>query len=225
MASKKAVCAIIGYGPGIGHASAAKFAKEGYKVAIMGRSMEKLKTGESTIADCKGYVADVTVPDSLISGLTKIESELGQIDVLIYNAGSGIFKNYDEQGLDEMDTSVKTNLYGLFTAAQHVCPKMEARGNGFVMVTGATASLRGKPFTASFAAAKAAQRSFAQSLARQLGPKGVHISLAIIDGPVGKGKDQCIDPDSIGETYYSIAQQDRSCWTHEITVRPFVSNW
>lgn len=221
----KAVCAVIGYGPGIGHAAAAKFAKEGYSVAIMGRTMEKLSTGESTIENCKAYVTDVTVPDSLIGGLTKIEKELGQIDVLIYNAGSGIFKNYDEQDLDEMDRSVKTNLYGLFTAAQHVCPKMESRGDGFVMITGATASLRGKPFTASFAAAKAAQRSFAQSLARQLGPKGVHVSLAIIDGQVGKGKENCIDPDSIGNTYFSISQQDRSCWTHEITVRPFVSNW
>eukprot|EP00631_Chrysoreinhardia_giraudii_P001438 CAMPEP_0197421406 /NCGR_PEP_ID=MMETSP1170-20131217/6715_1 /TAXON_ID=54406 /ORGANISM="Sarcinochrysis sp, Strain CCMP770" /LENGTH=223 /DNA_ID=CAMNT_0042948637 /DNA_START=60 /DNA_END=731 /DNA_ORIENTATION=- len=223
MAARK-VCTVIGYGPGIGHAAAAKFAKEGYSVAIVGRTASKLEAGAASIPNCRSYVADVTDSGALTQALGSIESDLGAIDAVVYNAGSGTFKTYDKISMPDIDKAIGTNLKGLFTCAQVVCPKMEARGSGFVVVTGATASLRGKPFTASFAAGKAAQRSFTQSLARQLGPKNVHVCYAIIDGGVGKSAGS-IDPDAIASAYYYLSTQDPSCWTFELDVRPSVENW
>lgn len=232
MAALKKACAVIGYGPGIGHSAAAKFAAEGYAVGIVGRTLAKLEVGSATIPNCKAFVGDVTDPASLTSALARVEAELGAIEALVYNAGSGVWKTYDELTVDQLDTSVKCCLHGLFTAAQYVCPKMESRGSGFVVVTGATASLRGKPKTAAFAAAKSAQRSFTQSLARQLWPKNVHVCLAIIDGGVGKRvndvvqmRDGHINPDAIANAYYNLSVQDPSCWSFEVDLRPSVEPW
>jgi len=142
-----------------------------------------------------------------------------------------------------MELALRTNCVGLLTAAKHVVPKMEAQGRGCVVVTGATAALRGKvrssfvvrrrflspplgaqPRTTAFAAAKAAQRSLTQSIAKKAMPNGVHVSYAIIDGAVGDGETR-IDPDAIAETYYQITQQPKSCWTFELDVRPHVETW
>ncbi|KAJ8600928.1 hypothetical protein CTAYLR_005049 [Chrysophaeum taylorii] len=223
MAAKK-VAVVIGYGPGIGASAARKFVTEGFSVAIMSRNLAKLKKGETDIPGCRGFEADVTDAAALTNALSHVESTLGPIDALVYNAGAGVWKTYDNLTTAELDLSMKTNVHGLLTAAQYACPKMQARGAGCVIITGATASLRGKPFTSAFAAAKAAQRSLAQSLARQLGPKYVHVCLAIIDGAVGKGEGR-IDPDSIANTYWNLYSQDKSCWTFELDVRPSVENW
>mmetsp|Transcript_22857 Transcript_22857/g.71638 ORF Transcript_22857/g.71638 Transcript_22857/m.71638 type:complete len:221 (-) Transcript_22857:96-758(-) len=219
-----AVCAVVGYGPGIGDSTAMRFARAGYKVGLVARTESKLAAAASKIPGCSGYVGDVTDPTSLRAALDSIEQSLGPIDVLVYNAGVGMFKSYDRLSLAQVETSMRTSFYGLFTAAQAVCPGMEARGSGVVIVTGATASRRGKPSTAAFAAAKAAQRSFSQSLARQLGPKNVHVALAVIDGVVGTAPGN-INPDAIAETYFHLARQDASCWTFELEVRPRESHW
>mmetsp|Transcript_14839 Transcript_14839/g.21636 ORF Transcript_14839/g.21636 Transcript_14839/m.21636 type:complete len:125 (+) Transcript_14839:511-885(+) len=119
--------------------------------------------------------------------------------------------------------SLKTNVYGLLTATQYCIPKMEAKGSGFVIVTGATASLRGMPFTSGFAPAKAAQRSLAQAIARQVWKKGVHLSLAIIDGQVGEGEGK-ITPEGIAENYWNIQEQPKDCWTFETHVMSHTSD-
>ena len=118
-----------------------------------------------------GYACDVSDAAQLAQLIARIEAEMGEIDALIYNAGSGVFKSYDTITHEEFRRSWEINTFGLLAAAQLVCPKMVARGRGVVAVTGATASLRGRPATTAFAAAKAAQRSLAQTLARDLGPK------------------------------------------------------
>jgi short-subunit dehydrogenase len=164
--------------------------------------------------------------------LPGLEAAYGPIHTVIYNAGSGTFKTFDQLSMSEFDRSFKSNVYGLLTIAQVIGTKMAERGQGVIAITGATASLRGKGFTAGFAPAKGAQRMLAQSLARDLGPKGVHVFLAIIDGGVAKvGPDggnvasNSMDPREIADAYYGIATQGRSAWSFEVDLRPYGEKW
>ena len=163
---------MLGVGPGIGGAVAKTWAQNGFAVACVARTADKGEQLAKEIGNgAVGFACDVSDAAQLAQIVGRIETEMGDIDALIYNAGSGVFKNYEEITLDEFRRSWEVNTFGLLAAAQLICPKMAARGRGVVAVTGATASLRGRPATAGFAASKAAQRSLAQSLARDLGPK------------------------------------------------------
>ena len=160
--------------------------------------------------------------------VAEVEAQHGPITTLIYNAGSGVWKNYEKLSVAELERSFAINTSGLLIAAKLVAPKMSAAGGGVIGITGATAALRGKPFTAGFAPAKAAQRMLAQSLARELGPQRVHVFYAIIDGGVRAGAEEGgkqMDPDHIAATYWSLAHQPSSAWTHEVDMRPFCENW
>jgi NADP-dependent 3-hydroxy acid dehydrogenase YdfG len=221
------VCAIFGFGPGVGTACAKKWASKGFKVAIMARSMDKLELAEKTIANSKGYACDVTNPESMKATVAAIETDLGPIHSVVYNAGSGVWKTWDKIEMNDFDMAMKTNTHGLLTAAQLIAPGMIERGEGAIMITGATASMRGKPFTAGFAPAKGAQRLLAQALARDLGPKGVHVGLFIIDGQIGVDDTdpKRIDPNAIADTYWNVATQPKTCWSFETEVRPSLENW
>ena len=165
------------------------------------------------------------------AALTAIEEQLGEIHTVVYNAGKGVFATYMNVSHEQLDMSMKTNVHGLLTVAQHVGPKMTARGQGIFCVTGATVSLRGKPMTVGFATSKAAQRMLTQSLARDLGPKGIHCFYVIVDGLIGSdsgdddGNGSKMDPDAIASVYWNVAQQPKNCWTQELDVRPFVEKW
>jgi NADP-dependent 3-hydroxy acid dehydrogenase YdfG len=198
-----------------------------YQVALLSRSLEKVQAAESSISNSKGFVCDVTDPASIESAVASIEKDLGPIHTVIYNAGNGVWKTWDKIGMEQFDMAMKTNVHGLLKVAQVVAPGMIERGEGSILVTGATASLRGKPVTAGFAPAKGAQRLLAQSLARDLHPKGVHVGLFIIDGLIGKddsdpGK---IDPNAIAQTYWTVANQPKTCWSFETEMRPSIENW
>ena len=220
------VCAIFGFGPGVGAACARKWSSEGFKVAMMSRKLEKVQAAESTIPNSKGYACDVTNPSDMKSTVESIEKDLGPIHTMIYNAGNGVWKTWDKIELNDFDMAMKTNTHGLLCATQLIAPGMVERGEGCLLVTGATASLRGKPFTAGFAPAKGAQRLLAQALARDLGPKGVHVGLFIIDGGIGDGSDpKKIDPNAIAQTYWNVATQPNSCWSFETEVRPMFETW
>mmetsp|Transcript_31868 Transcript_31868/g.46459 ORF Transcript_31868/g.46459 Transcript_31868/m.46459 type:complete len:237 (+) Transcript_31868:154-864(+) len=232
--SASKVCAVFGFGPKIGASVARKWASEGYKVAILSRNLEKLVAAQAEIPNSKAFCCDVTKPEAIDQSIESIESDLGPIDVLVWNAGNGVWKTWDTIELDEFDAAMKTNVYGLLRATQKVAPGMIERAksststSSAILVTGATASLRGKPFTVGFAPQKGAQRMMAQSLARDLGPKGVHVGLFILDGQVGTpgGEDPTkLDPNAIANTYWSVANQDRTAWSFETEVRPAAENW
>ena len=225
----KPVCLVVGGGPGIGYSVARKWAANGYQVVITKRG----PVAEDVLArDCAPGVlalqADVTDQERMTAVVKEIETRFGRISALIYNAGSGIFKKYEDLSVAELEKSFAINTSGLLIAAKLVCPSMVAAGSGVLAVTGATASLRGKPFTTGFAPAKAAQRMLAQSLARDLGPKNVHVFYNIIDGGVRPGAEdggKHMDPEDIAETYWRVAQQKRSAWSFEVDLRPFCENW
>jgi short-subunit dehydrogenase len=216
MASKAVtkVAVVIGYGAGVGHAVAAKWASNGYAVALVSRSAAKLEAAVKTVPNSKAYSCDASDPAAVTAMLIKVEAEMGSVNALLYNAGNGVWKKFDEATVEEMDTAMKINVYGLMAACQEVCPKMAAVGGGFVCVTGATASLRGMPFTSVFAAAKAAQKSLCMSIARQVWADKVHMVLNIIDAKVGTGEGK-MSPESIANEYWHLSEQNYDCWTFQ----------
>ena len=189
-----------------------KWSSEGFRVAIASRNMEKLEAAAKTIPNSTPFQCDVTDTAALQACIASIEGTLGPIDCLLYNAGRGMWKTYDQVTLEQLEEAMKCNVYGLLTACQAICPKMEARGNGFVCVTGATAALRGMPFTSAFAASKAAQRSLLQSIARQLWKKNVHVCYGIIDAGVNREGEGKMHPDSIAAEYWHLYTQPKDCW-------------
>jgi len=225
------VCVVMGYGPGVGAAVARKWANEGYRVALLSRSLEKVQSAAKELPNqAQGYACDVTQPAQIQSTVTAIQQDLGPISCLIYNAGNGVFKSWSTLEADEFTQGFQTNVGGLLAATQSIVPGMLERGQGGqVLVTGATASLRGKPLTAGFAPHKGAQRLLCQSLARDLHPQGIHVGYFIVDGRIGTAGDPDdvtqLNPDSIAQTYWNVATQDKSCWSFETEIRPSAESW
>lgn len=224
----KPVCVVVGVGPKNGRAFAARFAEDGYAVALLSRSTDY----SSRLAEelgARAYACDVTDPDAIAAAFAKVRQELGDVDVLLYNVGNAQFGTLDDVPDEAFEKGWVINVRGLLQSTRQVLGPMREKGKGAIIVTGATASLRGKPFTSAFAQAKAAQRSLAQSLARQLGPEGIHVALLIVDGGIGTD-DQDADsnalrPSDIAETVLHLAKQPKSAWTFETEVRPFNESW
>jgi short-subunit dehydrogenase len=228
----KPVCVVVGIGPKNGAALARTFSQAGYRLALVSRRAELSNELARELGDTQVYAADVADPAALEKTFAAIASECGSPDVLIYNAGSGVFKTAEELTVAEFEHSFKVNALGLLVSAQQVLPSMRQRGRGQIIVVGATASLRGRPKTAGFAAAKAAQRSLAQSLARQCAPEGIHVALLIIDGVIGDARARADDaqakrlrPEAIAEEALHLVRQDRSAWTFELDLRPLHETW
>lgn len=224
----KPVCVVIGIGPKNGRAFASRFASEGYAVALLSRSTE-YSSGLAEQIGGKAYACDVTDPAAIAQAFERVRNELGDVGVLLYNAGSGMFGTFDDVPDAEFEKGWQINVRGLLQSVRQVVGRMREKGSGAIIVTGATASLRGKPFTAAFASAKAAQRSLAQSFARQLGPEGIHVALVIVDGGIGDDDSEDdgshLRPSDIAETVYRLATQPKSAWSFEVDVRPFKESW
>lgn len=230
----KPVCAVVGIGPGNGQAFARRFSEAGYAVALLSRSTEYSAELASELPDAGVYACDVTDSASVGLAFAEIRNELGDVDTLLYNAGAGVWGTFDEIDDDGFEFCWRVNTMGLLSCVREVVPKMRANGRGNIIVSGATASLRGKPMTSAFASAKAAQRSLVQSLARQLGPEGIHLALVIIDGVIDlprtrqrfdKPDDFFLKPEDIARTVHHLATQPRSAWSFEVDVRPFGEDW
>ncbi|HEX5863338.1 MAG TPA: SDR family NAD(P)-dependent oxidoreductase [Casimicrobiaceae bacterium] len=184
MQNGKPVAVVAGAGPGNGAALARRFAEAGYAVALLARGRDALAAFESEIASTRGYPCDVGDAASVERAFTAIRSELGEVDTLLYNAGSGVFADVEAITPDQFEQAWRVNAYGALLCAREVIPGMKARRSGNIIFIGATASRRGGIRSAAFAPAKAAQRSLAESMARKLWPEGVHVALIIINGIV-----------------------------------------
>ncbi len=227
----KPVCVVIGIGPKNGASFARTFHSAGYRVAMLSRSTDRSRALAQELGeeDARAYACDASKPEDLTRTLADVTRELGAPAVLVYNAGSGTWRGFDETTALELEAAWRINAQGLMIAAQAVLPAMRAAKSGSIVVVGATASLRGKPKTTAFAAAKAAQRSLAQSMARQFWPEGIHVSLLIVDGSIGDvGADQGgkrLDPDDIAAAALSLTRQPASAWSFEVDLRPQHEPW
>lgn len=229
------VCAIFGVGPGNGASFARVFSAAGYRCALLARNRDYIANLAAELPGASAFACDVTSAAEIESACTAIAAECGTIDTLIYNAGSGMFGNVLDSDVKALEQAWQINTRGLFVAAQQVLPGMIERGAGNIIVVGATASLRGGENFAAFAAAKAAQRSLTQSIARHVGPKGVHVSLLIIDGVIDiprtremfpdRSDDFFLAPDEIAKAGLYLCRQARSAWTFELDLRPSGENW
>jgi NAD(P)-dependent dehydrogenase (short-subunit alcohol dehydrogenase family) len=229
----KPVCVVVGIGPKNGAAFARTFHEAGYRIAMLSRSTELSGrlVGELGEADARAYACDAGDAALLGRTLRDVSAELGDPEVLVYNAGSGAWKGFDETSAEDLDRAYRINALGLMIASQAVLPAMRRNRRGSIVVIGATASLRGKPNTTAFAAAKAAQRSLTQSMARQFWPEGVHVSLLIIDGMIGEpgasasGDAPRLDPRDIASAARDLARQPASAWSFEVDLRPNREPW
>ena len=232
--SNKPVAVITGVGPGLGAALAHRFAAA-YDVAILARKADYLKALAAEIRKSGATVLDLPCDVSDAAQISKafsaIRKDLGEPEVLLYNAGSGAFGNITEITPAQYEADWRVNAFGAFVAAKEVAPAMIARGRGTMLFTGATAGVKAGAKSVSFGPAKFAMRGLAQSLARDLGPRGIHVAWINVDGsidiPGARGlkpslKDgDFLKPDAIAETYWHLAHQDPSAWTMELEVRPF----
>jgi len=229
------VAAIVGIGPGNGRALVERFHGAGYRVAMLTRSRETLDRYEREFDQARGFECDAADAASVATAFEAVRRELGDVDVLVYNAGAGVWGGLDDVSADDFEACWRVNALGLFHCAGEVVEAMVEKGAGAIVAIGAGAAWRGREGTLAFAQAKAAQRSTAQSLARQYGPKGIHVGYVVIDGVVDTPKTRermpdkpdefFLDPADIALTVLNLVLQPRSAWTFEADLRPFGENW
>ena len=233
--SGRRVCAVVGVGPGNGAAFARRFAAEGCAVALLARGTKLTSELAATLPGARAYACDVADAVSIARAFAGIRAELGEVAILVYNAGSGVFGTVEEISPADFEASFRTNALGAFLAAREVIPAMKRAGRGDIVFVGATASRRGVARTAAFAPAKAAQRSLAESMARHLWPAGIHVSLIVVDGVVDlpatrafltdKRDDFFVKPDDVADVAFRLTEQPRSAWSFEVEARPFGESW
>ena len=232
----KPVCLITGVGDGTGAALARRFAEGGYRVAMLARNRERLEALEKELPNAKAYACDIGDLEALLATVEAVRSEMGTPSVLVHNAVSATFKTFLEADPEDLERNFRVNTTSLLYLARALAPDMVEAGHGVIIVTGNTAALRGTPTYAVFAPTKAAQRILAQSLARDLGPKGVHVAYITIDASIDtpwtrdrfhpdKPDDFFSKPEAIAEEVFHVAHQDRSTWAFDLVIRPFAEKW
>ncbi|MGB0553964.1 MAG: SDR family NAD(P)-dependent oxidoreductase [Alphaproteobacteria bacterium] len=245
----KPVCLVIGAGAGIGGTVGMRFAREGYHAVLCRRTGQDgldsmIAEIEGSGGSATGFLLNAVEPDSIENMVAKVEADIGPIEVVVYNLGSQVGnRTLAETNYKTFEMGWRLATFGLFRAASVVSPLMEVRGHGTVLVTSATAAVRGNKGQHSHAASMGGRRMLCQSLNAELGPKGIHIAHILIDGAVdapdtlgkmlgpekfqelrenrGLEHDGLMLPEKIADTYFHISQQHRSTWTHEIDMRSF----
>ena len=235
MSSAKPVAVVTGVGPGTGAAIARRFSQGGYAVAMLARTPERLATLERELANAKGYRCDVTDEEQLDATIEAIRRDLGAPKVLIHNAVGGAFGNFMEIDPKVLNNNFQVNTMALLYLAKRLAPAMVAAGEGAIVASGNTSALRGKASFAGFAPTKAAQRILAESIARELGPKGIHVAYVLIDAVIDlewtrkrfkdAPDDFFIKPVAIADEIWHVVHQDRSAWSFNVEVRPFRETW
>ena len=228
------VCLITGVGPGTGAALARRFA-QGYRVAMIARNEERLAALESEIEDAKAFPCDVRDTDALGATYEKIVAEMGAPNVVLHNAVGGAFGDFLAIEPAVLQRNFEINTMALLQLARMAAPAMTRAGRGAILCTGNTSTYRGKAHFAGFAPTKAAQRILAESMARSLGPKGVHVAYLAIDAVIDvpwtrkaqpdKPDSYFCKPEDIASECWHIVHQPRSAWTFDVMIRPDGENW
>ena len=239
---KKAIL-VIGAGDATGGAVARRFAREGYIACVTRRTEEKLRPLVDDInasgGQAYGFASDARKEDDMVQLIEKIERDIAPIEVAVFNIGANVRFPITETTARVYQKVWEMACFGGFLMGRETAKVMLARGRGTIIFTGATASLRGREGFAAFAGAKHALRALAQSMARELWPKGIHVAHPIIDGAIDtefirsnfperyamKDEQGILSPDSIAEAYWQIHQQPRDAWTHETELRPWMEHW
>lgn len=245
----KPVCLVLGAGAGIGGNVGKRFAQDGYHAVLCRRSdKEGLDSLVAEIkadgADATGYLLNAVEPNTIEDRVAAIEAEIGPIEVVAYNLGAQIGdRSLKDTNYKMFELGWRMATFGLFRVASAVCPLMEERGHGTILVTSATAAVRGNAGQHSHAAAMGGRRMLCQTLNAEFSPKGIHVAHILIDGAVdapdtlgkmlgaeqfeklretrGRDHDGLLLPSKVADTYFHIAQQHRSVWTHECDLRSF----
>jgi NAD(P)-dependent dehydrogenase (short-subunit alcohol dehydrogenase family) len=235
MPEAKGVCVVAGVGPGIGAALVRRFGTAGHPVALLARSPSLSERLAAELPRAKSYACDVADATAVERTYAAIRADLGPIEVLAYNAGSGVFANIEAASAEDFENAWRVNTLGAFLLSKQVIPEMIAAGRGTIVFIGATASRKGGARTPAFASAKFGQRGLAESMARHLGPRGVHVAVVVVDGVVDlprtraflkdKPDEFFIRPDDVAATAYHLAGQPRSAWSFEVEARPFGETW
>ena len=228
------VAAVLGVGPGLGAAVARRFAREGFAVGLMARGEESLAAAREEVEALGGtalaVTTDATDAVSVASSFDRVREELGEPEVFVYNAGAFQMGGILELSPEQFDDCFRANCSGAFYGAQQVLPAMVERERGTIILTGATAALRGSARFAALATGKFGLRALAQSMAREFGPQGIHVAHVIIDGQINtprlreaqpdREESTTLSPESIAETYWQLHAQGPSAWTLELDLRP-----
>jgi NADP-dependent 3-hydroxy acid dehydrogenase YdfG len=232
--SKKPVAVVVGVGPGLGSAIARRFAAE-YTVALVARNADYLAKVAAEIAAAGGSAypvpANTAEESAIASAFETIRRELGDPEVLVYNAAMRPFGRLMETKASTFENTWRVNAFGAFLCSQQVVPAMLKAGRGTILFTGATAGVKPYPTSAAFGPAKFAMRGLAQVMARDLQPQGIHVAYINVDGAIDMPfirqrfpdlkEEDMLKPAAIADAYWYVAHQDPSCWTQELDVRPF----
>ena len=247
-ASNDALCLITGVGDATGSALARRFAAGGYRVAMIARNATRLERLAAGVDGALAYPCDVADLDALSRTVAKIQLEAGDVEVLVHNAVAHTFGRFLDSPPAELEHNFRVNTTALLYLARAVAPQMIDNARGSIIATGNTASHRGVPDYALFAPTKAAQRVLCESLARELGPKRVHVAYLTIDAPIDAGwlgrtdrerpawlvppedwpwdrDDFFAQPNAIADEAWHLAHQHPSAWSFETTIRPFAERW
>ncbi len=223
---------IVGAGAGLSGSLARLFAGQGLKVALASRQPDRL-ADLATETGAKSFACDVSQADQVETLFAKVEDAVGVPDLVVFNPSARSRGPIVDIVPADVEKALAVTAYGGFLVGQQAARRMVANNHGAILFTGASASVKGYPQSAPFAMGKFALRGLAQSMARELGPKGVHVAHFVIDGgilPPGREQsadrpDSMLHPDAIAETYWQVARQDRSAWTWEVELRPWVETF
>lgn len=235
---------VIGVGPlrGLGGVLCLTAARAGLHVVVAGRTQEKVDAVAAAVIEAGGQATAIacdTTDEAQVTELIEWAETIAPIDLAIYNAGNNMPGDFLEMEASYFDSCYRVGLFGGFLFSREALRKMSPRGEGCLIFTGASASMRGKPWFAAFTAAKGGLRNMAQSLAREFQPRGIHVGHVVIDGGIygekietkvpdwyeEKGAEGLIDLQGIADAYLYMYQQPRNAWTHELDLRTHVENF
>jgi NAD(P)-dependent dehydrogenase (short-subunit alcohol dehydrogenase family) len=234
---------VVGAGDATGGAIARRFAREGYVACVTRRDAAKLEPllerirAEGGVAH--GFGSDARREEAMVELVERIERDVAPIEVAVFNIGANVRYGITETSARVYFKVWEMACFGGFLMGREVAKRMLERGRGTILFTGATASLRGREGYAAFAGAKAALRALAQSMARELWPKGIHVAHVVVDGAIdtefirsnfperyaAKAQGGILDPEHIADAYWAIHVQPRDAWTHETELRPWIEAW